>query len=93
MRHDDGKKRTELRERAETRTVESTDEGHVVFDFSGVGQAGIGDLALILTARLATAPDEKVWIRSVPGRTAQALRFLRLDHLFLRYPEADGEMN
>lgn len=90
MRHDDDKKRAE---RLDTHGGDTVEAGHVVFDFTGLEQAKIGDLALILTARLETAPDEKVWVRSVPGRTAQALKILRLDHLFLNYPDADGEMN
>lgn len=93
MRHDDDKKRAELCERLEAPAGDTVDAGHVVFDFTGLEQAKIGDLALILTARLGTAPDEKVWVRSIPGRTARALRILRLDHLFLNYPEADGQMN
>ena len=90
MRRDNEKKGTE---RVETRTMKAVGEGHVVFDFSGMEQPTIGDLALTLTARLGAAPHEKVWIRSIPVRTARALRVLRLDHLFLTLPEAEGQMN
>ncbi|MDX1647630.1 MAG: hypothetical protein R3304_10835 [Longimicrobiales bacterium] len=93
MRKDDPKKSTELLERVDARSVDSVEEGHVVFDFTGLEQTNVGDLALILTARLETEPHETVWVRCVPWKTAEALRIMRLDHLFLTYPEADGEMN
>ncbi len=93
MRHDDKDKGLELLERLDVQTMETVDEGHLVFDFTGLQQATVGDLALILTARFATAPTEKVWVRSIPWRTAEVLRILRLDHLFLTYPEDDGQMN
>jgi len=70
-----------------------TEEGHVVFDFAGVEQANVGDLALILTARLHSAPDDNVWVRSLPVRTARILEYLRLDHLFVQYPEDEGQPN
>ena len=69
------------------------EEGHVVFDFTGLEQANVGDLALILTARMYSAPGDNVWVRSVPQRTAQILQYLKLDHLFLHYPEAEGQPN
>ena len=69
------------------------EEGHVVFDFTGLEQANVGDLALILTARMHSAPGDNVWVRSVPQRTAQILQYLKLDHLFLHYPEAEGQPN
>ena len=69
------------------------EEGHVVFDFTGLEQANVGDLALILTARLRSAPGDQVWVRSLPHRTARILEYLHLDHLFLRYPEAGGRPN
>ncbi|MDH3271738.1 MAG: hypothetical protein OEN56_10415 [Gemmatimonadota bacterium] len=93
MRHDDKNKGRQLMERLETRPVETPDDGHVVFDFTGLHQANVGDLALILTARLSTAPSDKVWVRSIPWRTAEVLRILRLDHLFLTYPEGSDELN
>jgi hypothetical protein len=70
-----------------------TEEGHVVFDFTGLEQANIEDLALILTARLNSAPDENVWVRSLPPRTARILQYLKLDHLFLHCPEDEGQPN
>ena len=69
------------------------EEGHVVFDFTGLEQANVGDLALILTARMYSAPGDNVWVRSLPQRTARILQYLRLDHLFLHYPEAEGQPN
>ena len=78
MRHDDRK---------------SQEEAHVVFDFTGLEQANVGDLALILTARLRTGPDDHVWVRSIPRRTAELLKYLRLDHLFPVVPEDHGQPN
>ena len=92
MRRDDQYDRDRLRETLES-NAESPVERHVVFDFTGLEQANIGDLSLILTARLQSAPTESVWVRSLPWRTAQILKFLRLDHLFRHYPEGDGELN
>ena len=68
-------------------------EGHVVFDFTGLDRPDVCDLALILTARLQAAPGENVWVRSLPWQTARVLRALRLDHLFRHYPTAQDEMN
>ena len=66
---------------------------HVVFDLSGTGNANIEDISLILTARLQSAPADHVWVHSIPSRTAQILRFLRLEHLFRLVPENDGELH
>jgi hypothetical protein len=78
MRHDDGKYQ---------------EKTHVVFDFTGVEQANLGNLALILTARLHTNPDDLVWGRSIPLRTARILRYLNLEHLFPEVPVDDGPPN
>lgn len=78
MRHDDKK---------------CQEEAHVVFDFTGVEQGNLGNLALILTARLHTNPDDHVWGRSIPLRTARMLRYLHLDHLFPEVPEDHGQPN
>lgn len=93
MRHDDNDSGRDLRERLEALPVETLDEGHVVFDFTGLDQPNVADLAFILTARLVTPPTDKVWVRSIPWRTAEVLRILRLDHLFLTYPEDEGQPN
>lgn len=93
MRHDEKDKALQLQERVDAQPVEGRNEGHVVFDFTGLQQLHVGDLALILTARLGTSPTDKVWVRSIPDRTAEVLRILRLDHLFHSYPEDDGELN
>jgi hypothetical protein len=93
MRHEDQHDRERPIERLETTTDASPETGHVVFDFTGLEQANVGDLSLILTARLQSAPTDSVWVRSLPWRTAQVLRFLRLDHLFRHYPESEGQLN
>jgi anti-anti-sigma regulatory factor len=67
--------------------------GHVVFDFTGLDQPDVCDLSLILTARLQSAPDASVWVRSLPSQTARILRVLRLDHLFRAYPAGSDELN
>jgi len=66
---------------------------HVVFDFTGLDQPDVGDLSLILTARLQAAPTDSVWVRSLPGQTARILRILRLDHLFREYPTSVDDLN
>jgi hypothetical protein len=67
--------------------------GHVVFDFTGLERPGVGDLALILTARLQSAPTDSVWVRSLPEQTERILRILKLDHLFRTYPEGSDDLN
>ncbi|MDX1493034.1 MAG: hypothetical protein R3253_03090 [Longimicrobiales bacterium] len=93
MRHEDKNKRLQLHESVDSQAEERREEGHVVFDFTGLQQANVGDLALILTARLGTAPTDTVWVRSLPWRTAEVLRILKLDHLFQAYPEDEGLPN
>ena len=72
---------------------EPTVETHVVFDFTGLERPNVGDLSLILTARLQSAPGDSVWVRSLPWQTARILEVLRLDHLFRRYPDGSDELN
>jgi hypothetical protein len=67
--------------------------GHVVFDFTGLDQPDVGDLSLILTARLQSAPTDQVWVRSLPSHTARVLRALRLDHLFRLYPKGSEALH
>jgi len=67
--------------------------GHVVFDFTGLERPDVGDLSLILTARLQSAPTDSVWVRSLPSQTERILRILKLDHLFRTYPEGSDELN
>jgi hypothetical protein len=93
MRHDDKHDRERLGEILETTSAGKAVEGHVVFDFTGLDQANVADLSLILTARLQSDPTESVWVRSLPWHTAQVLKYLRLDHLFRHYPEGDGQLN
>jgi hypothetical protein len=92
MRHGDKHNRNRLHKLAIEENAPS-EESHVVFDFTGLEQANVGDLSLILTARLQSAPTENVWVRSLPARTAQVLRILRLDHLFRQYPEGKEMVN
>ncbi len=66
---------------------------HVVFDFTGLDQLDVGDLSLILTARLQSGPAEHVWVRSLPPQTARILRVLRLDHLFRAYPKGSEALH
>jgi len=93
MRHDDDNNDRRLHQELQTHVDETPDEGHVVFDFTGLEKANIGDLSLIITARLRSAPTDNVWVRSLPMRTARILEYLKLDHLFRRYPEGDGQLN
>lgn len=67
--------------------------GHVVFDFTGLERPDVGDLSLILTARLQSGPTESVWVRSLPAHTERVLRALKLDHLFRTYPEGSDALN
>jgi hypothetical protein len=66
---------------------------HVVFDFTGLDQPDVGDLSLILTARLQSGPTGHVWVRSLPAQTARILRALRLDHLFRTYPKGSEALH
>lgn len=66
---------------------------HVVFDFTGLEQPDVGDLSLILTARLQSRPGDHVWVRSLPWQTARILRALRLDHLFRLYPKGSEQLH
>ncbi len=92
MGHDE--KRNELKLVQEVReSEEDRSEDHIVFDFSGAQKANVGDLSWILTARLQSAPTDHVWVRKLPDRTARILHYLKLDHLFRRYPESEGEPN
>ena len=65
-------------------------EAHVVFDFSGLDTPDVSDLALILTARLRTPPDESVWVRAIHPKTERVLHALGLAHLFRSYPDGDA---
>jgi len=67
--------------------------GHVVFDFTGLDRPDVGDLSLILTARLQSAPTDSVWVRSLPWQTERILKILKLDHLFRTYPPGSDEMH
>jgi hypothetical protein len=68
-------------------------ESHVVFDFTGLDRPNVGDLSLILTARLQSGPTENVWVRALPWQTGRILKILRLDHLFRAYPTGPDDLN
>jgi hypothetical protein len=93
MRNDDENGQRQLTERLQERQDEAAEPNHVVFDFTGLDSPNVSDLALIITARLESAPEDNVWVRSLPWRTARILQVLRLDHLFRHYPEVEGEPN
>ena len=79
-------------ERVQTRHEVSSAPDNVVFDFTGLREPDVADLALILTARLQTPIDASVWVRAIDPKTARVLRALGLDHLFRVYPGSE-EMN
>jgi hypothetical protein len=66
---------------------------HVVFDFTGLERPDVVDLAMILTARLQSAPTDQVWVRHLPWETARILRAMKLDHLFRRYPNETDRLH
>jgi len=66
---------------------------HVVFNFAGLGQPNLGDLSLIITARLQSAPQDYVWVRSLPSRTARIIELLHLAHLFRPYPRGSERLH
>ena len=68
-------------------------EADIVFDFTGLHRPGLTDLALIVTARLHSEPDNRVWVRALPRGTWYVLQALGLDHLFHVYPGPDKDPN
>ena len=85
------RKRLELRLHEHEKAEEPND---IVFDFEGLQRPAAAELAMILTARLASDdPEDRYWVRSVSWETARILEVLHLDHLFRRYPDAEGEPN
>lgn len=93
MRRDDERRDelpTQVREIEPERAPE---EGHLVFDFTGLERPDVCDLALILTARLNAASTDSVWVRALPLQTARVLQAMRLDHLFRHYPTGSEDMN
>ena len=93
MRREDERMK-ELRMQArETEPERVPEEGHLVFDFTGLERPDVCDLALILTARLNAESTDSVWVRALPLQTARVLEALRLDHLFRHYPTGSEDMN
>jgi hypothetical protein len=93
MRYDDKNDRLRLREQLHETAGEPDEYSHVVFDFTGLERPTVGDLAMILTARLQSAPGDSVWVRSIHWQTARILEILKLDHLFRHYPQPADELN
>lgn len=81
--------RLELVVRSEAREAETD----IVFDFTGLNRPNLTDLALILTARLRSDPEDRVWVRALPRSTWHILQVLGLDHLFKVYPGPDQVPN
>ena len=79
-------------DRSGSRALDS-DETDVVFDFTGLHQLDLCDLAMVLTARLQASPGDRVWVRALPPSTWVVLRALGLDHLFHRYPTSTEQMD
>jgi len=79
--------------REEKKGRDGLGEDHVVFDFTGLERPNVGDLSLILTARLQSGPTGNVWVRALPWHTERILKLLRLDHLFRTYPTESDELN
>jgi len=75
------------------RVKEDGRETDVVFDFTGLHRPDVRDLGLILTARLQSAPGDRVWVRALPYQTWSILRALGVDHLFRVYPHVKGRMD
>ena len=66
----------------------------LVFDFSGKEVPDLGDLSLLLTARLlAEEQERRVWVRALPEPTWRLLQALGLDHLFQLFPNGRGDGN
>ena len=72
---------------------EPEEPNHIVFDFEGIRRPAAAELSMILTARLASEPGDSFWVRSISWETERILEVLHLDHLFRRYPEAEGDPN
>ena len=79
--------------RQDRKDREGRGESHVVFDFTGLDSPNVGDLSLILTARLQSGPTGHVWVRALPWQTERILKILRLDHMFRAYPAASDDLN
>lgn len=64
-----------------------------VFDFTGLRRPELRDLSFVLTARLQSDPDDRVWVRALPKSTWGVLEALGLDHLFCAYPRSGEAAN
>ena len=63
MRNDE---RTQLELHALEEEAGENSGDPVVFDLSGTEKANVEDIAMILTARLQSAPTNQVWVHSIP---------------------------
>ncbi len=68
-------------------------ETSVVFDFTGKPWLDFADLALVLTARLRTGSECRVWVKEIPWETWSVLQSMGLDHLFLVVPGPGDGLN
>lgn len=91
--HERDEKRREAGLALVVRTEAPEAETDIVFDFTGLHRPALTDLALILTARLSSDPENRVWVRALPKGTWNVLEALGLDHLFLLYPGPGKDPN
>lgn len=86
MRHDDKiAESADLKEAGQDRSESGVTD--LVFDFSGIQVPDLGDLSLLLTARmLAEEEERRVWVRALPEATWRLLQALGLAHLFQLFP-------
>lgn len=93
----DGRREAHERLLAQERSAPEREEAHrqldVVFDFTGLHRPDVRDLTLILTARLQSAPGDRVWVRALPYQTWVLLRALGVAHLFHLYPYPNGQLD
>jgi hypothetical protein len=87
------RERREAAMREDQKKREGGGANHVVFDFTGLERPNVGDLSLILTARLQSGPTGNVWVRALPWQTERILKLLRLDHMFRTYPTESDDLN
>jgi len=93
MRHDGGEPRGNG-PKARSKRRQTKDDADLVFDFSGKEVPDLGDLSLLLTARMLAEEEERqVWVRALPEPTWRLLQALGLDHLFQLFPAGGGSGN
>ncbi len=65
----------------------------LIFDFTGLRRPELRDLSFILTARLQSEDDDRVYVRALPTGTWDLLQSMGLDHLFWAYPRGSDVQN